>query len=91
MSGSNYNISYCQILESERRLQLSNLLNFFPINQQSDNPSLKEYLRRSTEEENEEVQLEFDFEFVVNEIKNIANTVFDNSQNECLIAPSADE
>ena len=84
MSGSNYNISYCQILESERRLQLSNLLNFFPINQQSDNPSLKEYLRRSTEEENEEVQLEFDFEFVVNEIKNIANPVFDNSQIECL-------
>ena len=27
MSGSQYQISYCQILESERRLQLSNILN----------------------------------------------------------------
>ena len=84
MSGSNYNISYCQILESERRLQLYNLLNFFSINQQSDNPSLKEYLRKFSEDENEEVQVEFDFEFVVNEVKNISNPVFDNSQIECL-------
>ena len=41
MSGSNYNISYCQILESERRLQLCNLLNFFYIKQQSDSFLLK--------------------------------------------------
>ena len=45
MSGSNYKISYCQILESERRLQLSNLLKFLYIKQQSDNISLKEYLK----------------------------------------------
>ena len=31
MSGLNYNKSHCQILESERRLQLSNLLKFFPL------------------------------------------------------------
>ena len=68
MSGSNYNISYCQTFESARRIQVSNLLNFFSINQQSDNRSLKEYLRKFSEDENEEVQLEFDFEFVVNEI-----------------------
>ena len=29
MSGSNYNMSYSQVLESERRLQLSNILKFF--------------------------------------------------------------
>ena len=28
-------------------------------------------------------ELEFDFEFVVNEIKNIPNPVVDNSQIEC--------
>ena len=44
MSGLNYNISYCQILESERRIQLSNsLLIIFYIKQQSDRISLKEY------------------------------------------------
>ena len=41
-------------------------------------------MRTFSEDENEEVQLKFDFEFVVNEIKNIPNPVFDNSQIECL-------
>ena len=36
MSGSQYHISYCQILESERRLQLSNILKLFQIKTQSD-------------------------------------------------------
>ena len=45
MSGSNYKISYCQILESERRLQLSNLLEFLYIKQQSDNISLKDIVK----------------------------------------------
>ena len=31
MSGSHYQISYNQILESERRLQLSNILKVFAI------------------------------------------------------------
>ena len=42
--------------------------------------SLKEYLKSFTEDENEKMHLEFDFEYVTNEIKNIANPVFDNSQ-----------
>ena len=48
MSGSQYQISYCQILESERRLQLSNILKLFLIKTQSDTierpTSLLEYL-----------------------------------------------
>ena len=84
MSGSNYNISYCQILESERRLQLSNLLNFFNINQQSDKISLKEYLKSFTQEDDAEMHPEFDCEYVTSEILNIANPLFDNSQIECL-------
>ena len=54
MSGSNYNIPYCQILENERRFQLSNLLKFFTINQQSDKISLKKYLKFFTQEDDEE-------------------------------------
>ena len=48
MSGSNF--------------QLSNLLKSFYIKQQFDSIFLKEYLKSFTEDENEEVHLEFDFE-----------------------------
>ena len=47
MSGSHYQISYSQILESEGRLQLSNILKLFDIKTKSDTihkPSLMEYL-----------------------------------------------
>ena len=36
MSGSQYHISYCQILESKHRLQISNILKLFQIKTQSD-------------------------------------------------------
>ena len=84
MSGSNYKISYCQILESERRLQLSNLLKFLYIKQQSENISLKEYLKNFAEDDNEQTHIEFDFEYVTNELNNIADPVFNTSQIECL-------
>ena len=71
-------------MESERRLQLSNLLKFFYNNQQSDKITLKEYLKTFTQEDDEEMHPEFDYEFVTSEIINIANPVFDNSQIECL-------
>ena len=48
MSGSHYQISFTKILESERRLQLSNILKLFAIknNPTSDEKpiSLKEYV-----------------------------------------------
>ena len=47
MSGSHYQISYSQILESERRLQLSYILKLFDIKTKSDTihkPTLMEYL-----------------------------------------------
>ena len=36
MSGAQYHITYCQILESERRLQLSNILKLFSTKLKSD-------------------------------------------------------
>ena len=46
MSGSQYQISFCQILESERRLQLSSLLKVFDIKYgPGADVSLKEYLK----------------------------------------------
>ena len=48
MSGSHYQISFTQILESERRLQLSNILKVFAIKckvTSDEKPvSLKEYI-----------------------------------------------
>ena len=85
MSGSNYNISYSQVLESERRLQLSNILKFFYIKQQSDTISLKEYLQTFTEDGNvDKMQLEINLEYFTNEISNIDSPIFDYSQIECL-------
>ena len=43
MSGANYHISYCQVLESERRLKVSTILNIFS-NQQS-NLTLAEFIK----------------------------------------------
>ena len=85
MSGSNYNMSYSQVLESERRLQLSNILKFFYIKQQTDTVSLKEYLRTFSEDNgNNDMQLKIDFEYFTNEIAKTHSPIFDQSQIECL-------
>ena len=44
MSGSNYHVSYLQILESERRLKVSNILSMFS-NQTISTTSLQEFIR----------------------------------------------
>ena len=52
MSGSHYHITYCQILESERKLQLSNILKLFAIKLATKNEkplSLKDYLNKFAE------------------------------------------
>ena len=85
MSGSNYNMSYSQVLESERRLQLSNILKFFYIKQQTNTVSLKEYLRTFSEDNgNNDMQLKIDFEYFTNEIAKTHSPIFDQSQIECL-------
>ena len=43
MSGANYHISYCQILESERRLKVSTILNIFS-NRQSNDLTLSDFI-----------------------------------------------
>ena len=85
MSGSHYNISYCQILESERKLQLSNLLKFLYIEQAgSDTICIKEYLKSFADDNVEERHSEIDFEYFTDELLDITNPIFDNSQIECI-------
>ena len=43
MSGANYHISYCQILESERRLKVSTILNVFS-NRHSNDLTLSDFI-----------------------------------------------
>ena len=53
MSGAHYHITYCQILESERRLQLSNILKLFSTKLKSDELvkplSLENYIKKFAE------------------------------------------
>ena len=44
MSGSNYHISYLQILETERRLKLSNILKIFASQQDSGIYSIQSFI-----------------------------------------------
>ena len=44
MSGAQYHVSFCQILESERRLKLSSILKLFSRKSDKDKTSLKEFL-----------------------------------------------
>ena len=50
MSGSNYHISYLQILETERRLKLSSVLNLFY--QQSHSSSIQTFIKSFTSRDN---------------------------------------
>ena len=45
MSGSNYRVSYLQILETERQLKLSSILNIFADRQDSCLPSIQSFVR----------------------------------------------
>ena len=85
ISGSHYNISYCQILESERKLQLSKLLKFLYAEQAgSDTICIKEYLKSFADDNVEERHSEIDLEYFTDELLDITNPIFDNSQIECL-------
>ena len=44
MSGAQYHISYCQLLQTERRLKISSILNIFSKKSSESQPSLKEFL-----------------------------------------------
>ena len=44
MSGAQYHISYCQLLETARRLKISSILNIFSKKSSESQPSLKEFL-----------------------------------------------
>ena len=59
MSGANYHISYLQILESERRLKVSNILHMFPSLTVSSTSTLKEFIQSFSPMNSEGTDIEF--------------------------------
>ena len=87
MSGSHYQISYNQILESERRLQLSNILKLFHIKTQStttEKPTLMEYLGTFSQSNCEEYDYSFDVETFLSNLNLINLPEMATSQVKCL-------
>ena len=62
MSGAQYHISYCQILETERRLKLSRILELFSEKPAEDNISLKNFLESCSSTCDQDSPVSFSFE-----------------------------
>ena len=67
MSGSNYRVSYLQILETERRLKLSSILNIFADRQDACLPSIQSFVK-SFSSPYSTSDVEFDLEPFLDEI-----------------------
>ena len=89
MSGAHYHITYCQILESERRLQLSNILKLFSTKLKSEEfvkpLSLENYIKTFAENVcGESSDSYFDFQLYLETLELIPRPQINSSQVECL-------
>ena len=87
MSGSQYQISYSQILESESRLLLSNIIKLFDIKTKSDTihkPTLMEYLNTFSTVTDDGEDSNFELEFFFTNLEQITLPEIGISQVECL-------
>ena len=86
MSRSHNQISYNQILESERRLQLSNVLKVFAYTTEGS-VSLKEYLAQFSDNLDtiNDEQVNYDIGLYMHKLNEIPLHDFEVSQIECLI------
>ena len=89
MSGSHYQISFNQILESVRRLQLSNILKVFALKygaiSSEDNISLKEYLHKFADDFDCCAEEHNDIELYLTTLNEILVPELEVSQMECLV------
>ena len=86
MSGSHYQISFSQILESERRLQLSNILKVFNLKHSSTSTestvSLKEFLNKFADNYDCLTLEQLDIEHYLTKLNEISLPEIDVSQTE---------
>ena len=87
MSGSHYQISFSQTLESERRLQLSNILKVFNLKHSSTEgtASLKEFLNKFADNYDRLTLEQLDLEHYLTKLNEISLPEIDVSQTECLV------
>ena len=89
MSGSHYQISFSQILESERRLQLSNILKVFNLKHSSTSTestvSLKEFLNKFADNYDCLTLEQLGIEHYLTKLNEISLPEIDVSQTECLV------
>ena len=89
MSGLHYQISFAQILESERRLQLSNILKLFDLKHSSTSTegtiSLKEYLNKFADDYDCLTQEQLDIDHYLTKLNEISLPELEVSQIECLV------
>ena len=89
MSGFNYQISFSLSLESERRLQLSNILKVFNLKHSStpteSTVSLKEFLNKFTDNYDCLTLEQLDIEHYLTKFNQISSPVIDVFQTECLV------
>ena len=87
MSGSHYQISYSQILESERKLQLSKILKLFDIKTKSNTihkPTLMEYLNTFSSVTDDGEDSNFELEKLITNLEQVTLPEIAISQVECL-------
>ena len=91
MSGAQYHISYCQILESERRLKLSHVLKLFTQSTETDKSdfsSLKDFLANfsgQTTGAGHELNFSFDLEDYMVEMDDLSRIVLKDEILQSLV------
>ena len=72
MSGAQYHISFCQILESERRLKLSNILKIFSSGGWEQDCSIKEFINSFTALTESKAASHFQIEHFLPAVQNLS-------------------
>ena len=72
MSGANYHVSYLQILESERRLRVSSILNLFSKQTVSSTSCLQKFIQSFSSIESTDCSIEVDLDPFMNAVSDLS-------------------
>ena len=84
MAGAQYHITYCQILETERRIKLSNIIKLLPRKRSIGHLSLKEFLGTFSSFDYQR-DSSIDLEHYLSEIQNIDDIEIDISSLQSIV------
>ena len=84
MAGAHYHITYCQILETERRIKLSNIIKLLPRKCSIDHFSVKEFLGTFSSFDYQ-TDSSFDLEYYLSQIQKIDGIEIDVSSLQSIV------